>query len=313
MKGGVLLVNKPRGISSYDVIRKIKREASFFKKIGHAGTLDPIAEGLLLILFDNATKLFPILTSYPKVYRAKIRLGVVTDTDDLTGEILERHPVKDFQREEIISVLKRYEGEIEQIPPIFSALKEKGLPQYLRARRKEVVSPRARKVKVFWINLLSWEKESLEIRTEVGKGTYIRALARDIGKALGCGGSVEELKRERIGKFRVEEAIPFSLLSEKVIKENCLSIESALYPFPEVTLEKEEIKSLLLGRKIPIRPNLEWQIPNGKHSSTFIPHPEFLKVFSRDRETLLLVKRLSSSSPLIKLVRVLYASSECGK
>lgn len=288
---GILLVNKPQGFSSYDVIREIKKVAHF-KKIGHAGTLDPIATGLLIILFNNATKIFSLINSYPKVYRAKIELGVITDTADLTGKILAKREIKGYAKEEILKVLERYKGEIEQVPPSFSALKEKGVPQYLKARKGEAVSLRPRRVKVFAIELLSWEKEFLEIRVEVSKGTYVRSLARDIGEDLGCGGTLAELVRERIGKFRTEEAISLPITSEEEIRRHCRSMEEALYPLPEVILGGREIMNLLAGRKIPIE-NMETK--------------EYIKVFSIRRDTLILAKK---DGIFLKPMMVLYANSE---
>lgn len=291
LEDGVLLVNKPKGFSSYDVIREIKR-VTRFKKIGHAGTLDPLAVGLLIVLFNNATKIFSIINSYPKVYRAKIRLGVITDTDDSTGKILERREIKGYQKEEILRVLERYKGEIEQIPPSFSALKEKGIPQYIRARKGEEVSLRPRKVKIFKMELLSMERDILEIRTEVSKGTYLRSLARDIGNDLGCGGTLEELVREQIGKFRVESAISLPIISEETIRKNYLTIEEALYLFPAVILEEKEIMDLLAGKRVPVE-NIETD--------------EYIKVFSKEKDTLILAKR---DGIFFKPMRVLYANSK---
>ncbi|MEO0098523.1 MAG: tRNA pseudouridine(55) synthase TruB [candidate division WOR-3 bacterium] len=288
---GILLVNKPRGLSSYDVIREIKKVATF-KKIGHAGTLDPIATGLLIILFNNATKIFSIINSYPKVYRAKIRLGLITDTDDLTGKILEEREVKRYEKEEVLKILERYQGEIAQVPPVFSALKEKGVPKYLKARRGEEISLRPRKVKIFWLELLSLEKDSLEIRAEVGKGVYLRSLARDIGKDLGCGGTLQELTRERIGKFHLEDALSLPITSEEIIKKNLRPLSEALYPFPEITLDDKGVKNLLLGKKV----RFDLLVPD-----------DYLKVFSERRDTLILAKR---EGTFLKPVRILYANSE---
>lgn len=227
---GILLVNKPKGLSSYDIIRRIKKITKI-RKVGHAGTLDPLATGLLIVLFNEATKLSSIISSYPKVYKARIRLGLTTDTDDVTGKVLEVGQPLEYKKEEIERVLKKFLGTIEQVPPRFSALKEKGVPLYKKARRGEVVSPRPRPVCIFQIELLSWGKGFIVIRAEVGKGVYIRSLARDIGKELGCGGTLEELVRERIGRFSIEDSI--AALTEENIRKNVIPIE-ALYPFGKV-------------------------------------------------------------------------------
>ncbi len=284
---GILLVNKPKGFSSYDVIREIKRlKIKGLNKIGHAGTLDPIASGLLILLFNEATKIFSLITSYPKVYRAKIRLGLSTDTDDITGRVLERREVREYPKEMVMEILKRYEGEISQIPPSFSALKEKGVALYKKARRGEAVLLKPRKVKIFLNELLSLNKDTLEIRSEVSKGTYIRALARDIGKELGCGGVLEELVRERIGRFSLTDAQSLPLF-EAVIKKNLISLEEALYPFPEISLNEALLKRLLQGKEVFLG-----EVKNG-----------YLKVFSEDKKSLILAK---GKERRIRLERVLY-------
>ncbi len=246
---GILLINKPKGLSSYDVIRRIKKITGI-KKIGHGGTLDPLATGLLIILFNEATRIFPIISSYPKTYRAKIRLGITTDTDDITGNILKSTTPREYKREEILEVLKRYEGAIKQIPPRFSALKEKGLPLYQKARRGEEVSPKIRTVQVFKIELLSFGPEEIEIRTTVGKGTYIRSLARDIGKELSGGGTLQELTREKIGEFSVDESLKLSDLTKEAIRENIIPIQEALALLPKLVLRAGEEKRLLAGQMI---------------------------------------------------------------
>ena len=199
---GIINVNKPKGITSYDVIRFIKRNFELMDKIGHAGTLDPLAEGVLIICIGRATKLSRFFMELEKEYWAKLLLGTITDTLDLEGKITEKRDVN-VKVEDVKEVLKNFEGEIEQIPPSVSAIKYKGRPLYKFYRKGIVISPRPRKVYIKEITLLKVELPYVEFKVVCSKGTYIRALCRDIGEKLGCGGIQAELKRLRIGPFRI--------------------------------------------------------------------------------------------------------------
>jgi len=210
-RGLILNINKPGGWTSFDVIRRIRRMTGF-RKIGHGGTLDPMARGVLLICTGKATKEFDRLLLLEKVYEGTIELGIQTDTDDIEGRVLGRSPVPAFDSDTIREALSRFNGEVEQIPPAFSAVKMKGKPLYRMARKGMAVEPKARKVRIFESTILKWEKPLLDFRIRCGKGTYIRALARDMGQVLGTGGTLKALTRTRVGPYTLEEALTLEQL-----------------------------------------------------------------------------------------------------
>ena len=197
---------KPKGCTSYDVIRKLKTYLGK-TKIGHAGTLDPIAEGILIILFGKSTKKQAIMMDLEKEYIATIQLGKTTTTLDPEGEYTAESPIGDLDENKINAVLKKFIGEISQVPPIYSALKRNGKPLYKYARQGKDAKIEPRKINVFGIQLLSFTKDTIKIQVQCGKGTYIRSLARDIALELGTVGFLTSLTRTRIGKFEKDSAV----------------------------------------------------------------------------------------------------------
>lgn len=225
---GFLLVDKEKGITSYDVIRQIKRifrENGEKKiKIGHGGTLDPFATGLLIIMLGDATKKFDYLRTLRKTYLVKAEFGYKTDTQDNTGEIIKKtDDLLPIDIDSIISAVQKLTGEIEQIPPIYSALKIKGKPAYELARNKETVELQSRKTTVYSFELVKYEFPYAEFRIECSSGTYVRTLINDLGDLLGCFATAVELRRERIGEYSVENAVSSmeldSLRSVEVINQ----------------------------------------------------------------------------------------------
>ncbi len=204
-QGLVVPFAKPEGWTSFSVVNKV-RAASRVKKVGHAGTLDPFATGLLLICFGKATKQVESLMSLKKEYRTVIKLGVETDTHDLTGKVVHEAPVAQISREQLEALLQKFTGEIEQVPPMFSALKHKGKRLYELARQGKTVERAPRKVTIYDLELISHKDDLLELRFVCSRGTYIRALARDIGRELGCGAHIVRLERTRIGEYTLESA-----------------------------------------------------------------------------------------------------------
>jgi len=215
MEGGFIFIKKPAGITSHDVVDKL-REITKIKKIGHSGTLDPFAEGLLILgIGREFTKKLSIFQKKDKEYVATLRLGAESDTFDREGKIVERKVEKIPERKEIEEVLKSFLGEIEQIPPAFSAKKIKGKKLYQLARRGIKVQLKPQKVKIYEISILEYNFPYLKIKVKCSSGTYIRSLANDIGKKLGCGAYVEKLVRTKIGNFSLEEAVELSKLNSK--------------------------------------------------------------------------------------------------
>ncbi len=211
---GVLPIDKPYGCSSYDVIRRLKRTFGF-RKIGHAGTLDPLATGLLLIVLGKATKASQTLMCGTKTYEGVIQLGVETTTYDREGEVTQTRPTDGITEEIIRTVLQSFLGDQYQQPPIFSAKKINGIPLYKLARKGQEPKTTPNFITIFQCDLLNYDAPNLHLRVRCSKGTYIRSLAHDIGEKLNCGGHLAQLRRTRIGKFSVEQAVPLDALLQE--------------------------------------------------------------------------------------------------
>ncbi len=247
---GVLNVNKPSGISSYDVIRRIKPILQSSIPLGHAGTLDPLASGVLLVLLAEATKVSRFLLNLPKEYVAGVLFGKQTDTDDITGKVLSEQPVDGLTRERLQDCLARFTGEIEQVPPAFSALKQDGQPLYRLARKGLEVRPKPRMVKVYELELLEWNPPRAAIRCRVSAGTYIRALARDMGAALGTAATLETLVRTKVGHFTVEDAAALDTLDAAQLADRLTPIDAALAWMPRVAVSPAQAQQLLQGKVV---------------------------------------------------------------
>lgn len=217
--GGILNINKPAGISSTRVVGRIKRLLPPRTKVGHAGTLDPFATGVLLVLVGRATKWCEQLMGRPKQYVATIKLGATTATlDPESPELPVDGPINRPDVARVREVLERFIGEIEQLPPQFSALKVGGRPAYQLARRGERVNLHPRTVRIDRLELLDYQWPNLKLRIDCGRGTYIRALARDVGEILAGGGYLTALCRTRIGPFDVESAAAVEQLSGQPVE-----------------------------------------------------------------------------------------------
>ncbi|MDD5439666.1 MAG: tRNA pseudouridine(55) synthase TruB [Candidatus Omnitrophica bacterium] len=201
---GILLVDKPKGVTSHDVVDAIRRKFGF-KKVGHAGTLDPLATGLLVILIGAATKLSDQFLNHDKAYEAHVRLGVITDTGDADGTVLEEMPCTVLP-EDVRRVMAAFTGEIEQVPPMFSAKKYQGKKLYQYARRGVTVERKPAKVCIRAIEIVSIALPEVRFTVACSKGTYIRQLSVDIGRSLGCGGHLMALRRTRSGDLDVKNA-----------------------------------------------------------------------------------------------------------
>ena len=200
---GVLLLDKPAGVSSHAALRDAQRLYGA-EKAGHTGTLDPLATGLLPACFGEATRFSHLLLDSDKGYRASVRLGMTTATGDLEGAVMSRSPVT-ASRQEVEAVLRRFEGEIMQVPPMYSAIKQGGEPLYKLARAGVDVPRAPRPVTIRNIELLAMDRDEIDLAVTCSKGTYIRVLAEDIGRALGCGGCLSALRRTRVGGFALEQ------------------------------------------------------------------------------------------------------------
>lgn len=205
----IILINKPRGITSFDCIRRMRRELGI-KKIGHAGTLDPMAEGLMILGIGEGTKKLSGYIKLPKVYEASILIGERRDTGDMDGEIVEEKRIEGMPKEKIKDVLKNIEGKVRIKTPAYSAIKVNGTKMYKAARAGKDVEPPEREMEIEWIKLLDKydheEKMIIEVEMKVGSGTYVRSIAEEIGRRLGCPATTYKLSRTQIGEHRVEEA-----------------------------------------------------------------------------------------------------------
>jgi len=203
--GAILNFNKPLGRSSFWLVKKVR--ALVQTKVGHAGTLDPFAEGVLLICTGKATKHVVQLMLLPKEYIGEIQLGLITDTDDPTGTVTDQHQVPELTREGMMAVCRAFVGDIYQLPPMFSAKKVLGERLYKIARQGKVIERKTNLVHIENIEVISLEQTSVKLKVTCSKGTYIRALARDIGQKIGCGGHLKSLVRTRIGDYTIAEAL----------------------------------------------------------------------------------------------------------
>jgi|YelNatPaOPRAMG01_1025707.scaffolds.fasta_scaffold00189_30 tRNA pseudouridine55 synthase len=284
---GIILVNKEVGLSSYDLIRIVKNRLGTNYKIGHAGTLDPIANGVVILLFNEATKISNFLMAYEKEYLAVIKLGIQTDTDDITGKVIEKKKVPRLKKEEILEILKSFVGRIEQQPPIYSAIKINGEPSYLKARKKEAVVLEKRLVECQQLELIDYFQDVILIKAVVGKGFYLRALARDIGLKIGCGATLAGLKRIKIGKWQIEDCLKIWEISKENIEKRLIPIKEALYQFKEYYYDQKIINDLKNGKKI------------------FSPEDGdgYCKVISQDEKVLLIGEKKDN---YLKLARVIY-------
>ena len=261
MKDGLLLVDKEAGVTSHDVVQKVRRILKQ-KKIGHCGTLDPDATGLLLLTLGTATRLTRFLIRAPKVYEGTIRLGVATDTYDSSGQVVATaspEAVAALTREQVAEAMRAFEGDIEQKAPPFSAKKVNGVKYYELARRGEEVPDEAKEVTVFELTPLSdLEDGRVRFRLACSSGTYARGLAHDLGAVLGVGGHLAELRRMRIGSFAVESAATLAQLEEAVASGqppagSWIPFDQIPLPFGEVTADPQQENRISHGQTVLVR------------------------------------------------------------
>ncbi len=232
---GILNIDKPLGITSHDVVDSVRR-ASGVKRVGHAGTLDPAASGVLLVCLGQATRVSEFLMDGTKHYDAHIRLGVTTDTGDREGRVIRETNDVRTSREHVERIVNRFHGPIQQIPPMHSALKHKGTPLHKLARRGIEVERSPRLVEIFDLRVTDWVPPSLRLHVECSRGTYIRALARDLGEALGTGAHLEGLVRVASGSFTLDDALSLSTVEESFATGSWARI---LHPLDEALLHFE--------------------------------------------------------------------------
>lgn len=254
---GILLLDKPIGGSSNKTLQDVKH---IFKaaKAGHTGNLDPLASGMLPLCFGEATKISAFLLDADKHYMGICKLGVRTTTADCEGEIIEERPVPELTESQIEAVLEKFRGEIQQIPPMYSALKQNGVPLYKLAREGKVVEREPRTVQIYQLELVSFNGDELELSVSCSKGTYIRTLVEDIGEILGCGAHLIQLRRTKVGPF--EEAGMVTMEQIKAAAEEgthtlddfLLPMEDALKSWPDIILTENSLFYVQQGQPVQV-------------------------------------------------------------
>ena len=236
---GIVIVDKPQDWTSQDVTARLRRVFNT-RRSGHGGTLDPMATGVLPVFVGRATRGVEFFEHAEKTYEAVIRFGLVTDTEDTTGTVLENRPVH-ISENDFFEVLLRFRGKIQQIPPMYSALKVNGQKLYDLARKGQEVERKPRQIEILELTCLEFGGETAKIRVRCSKGTYIRTLCKDIGEALGCGGCMQALRRVSAGEYGIEEAVPLQVLLETETPEQYLRpVDSMFRNHPKVVLTPKQ-------------------------------------------------------------------------
>lgn len=301
---GVLLLDKPYGVSSNKALQTAK-QLFLAAKCGHTGTLDPMATGLLAICFGEATKFSSVLLGANKTYEATLKLGFMSTTGDAEGIISPvAATVQNPTLGECQQALSQFIGKIKQMPPMFSALKHHGKPLYCYARKGEIIERQAREITVYDIQIQSLHCNELQLSIQCGTGTYIRVLAEDIGKALGCGGAyLTGLRRTAIDRFNLSQAYTLSALKNMSASErdnSLLPVDHLLQDYPSITLDRLSALHIQQGRNILCPPGRHGMIKNGKQVRLYTEKNQFLGLGEITIEQTIAVKRLLSDSYLLK-------------
>jgi len=282
---GILIVDKPAGISSAKVVARVKKLLKA-RKVGHTGTLDPFATGVLICCINRATKLSRFFLHGEKKYEAILRLGIETDSQELTGKVTNTYNNKiEFPEKTIKSVFKQFEGTITQLPPVYSALKYKGVPLYKLARKNKPIQKPARRVSIMSLEVIEINLPTIRFEVSCSAGTYIRTLCADIGASLGCGGHLKELRRTESSGFTIQDAVTMESLETAASSEDAsgcmISMSNALKDMPEYVADK------MLAQKI--------RHGNIMTKNDFLPEKgglkeHFIKVVDADNNLLAILK-----------------------
>ena len=252
---GILVVDKPAGISSNDVVQQAKRLFGA-QKVGHTGSLDPLATGVLPLCFGEATKFSQYLLDADKKYWAQVRLGITTETADADGQVIAQADTSGITESQVTAALETFVGEIEQIPSMYSALKHQGQPLYKLARQGIEVERAPRRISIYSAELLQFSEASIELRVHCSKGTYIRSLAEDLGAALGCGGHVSALRRLAAGPYEEAQATTLDELREvgdvREMDALLLPVSSAVGSWPAVRLHEDTAHYVRQGQPVQV-------------------------------------------------------------
>ena len=248
---GIVIIDKPAGWTSQDVVSKL-RGVLHTKRIGHGGTLDPMATGVLPVFVGRATRGVEFFEHAEKTYEATLRLGIITDTEDITGTVLEESAVH-VTETEFLDALEQFRGEIQQIPPMYSALKVNGQKLCDLARKGKEVERKSRTITIHKLECLGFSGETAKLLVHCSKGTYIRTLCKDIGEALGCGGCMESLRRVTAGAYTIQEAVPLETLVTAESPEGYLrGVDTMFAAYPSVKLTEKQEKRCRCGNSFSV-------------------------------------------------------------
>jgi tRNA pseudouridine55 synthase len=290
---GIFNIDKPAGCTSFEVVSLVRR-LSGVRRVGHAGTLDPSATGVLVVCLGQGTRLIEYMMEATKVYRAEVRLGITTDTLDATGRTLSQADPSNISRQQVEEALSAFEGEIDQVPPMFSALKHGGEPLYRYARAQRQVERRARRVTIHRLQLLAFQPPVATLEVECGKGTYIRALAHDLGQQLGCGAHLAALARLRVGPFTLDDACSLQEL-EAAFQEGrwqrlLQPADAGLLSWPAVTLSEAQERAVRFGQCLAadsLEPSPAQAIENDQLCRAYSPRGQLVAILRYDADALL--------------------------
>ncbi len=247
---GVIIINKQKNFTSHDVVNVIRKKLNI-KKVGHTGTLDPNATGVLPILVGKATKISKYLIEHDKTYIATIKLGEKTDTGDSEGQVIEEKLVPtDLKKEDINNALQSFLGKQKQVPPIYSAIKINGKKLYEYAREGKEVNLEAREIEIYKIQLLEYKNSKIKFEVECSKGTYIRTLCEDIAKKLGTVGYMEELQRTKVNNFKIGDSVLLDDITLENVKENLIKTEEVFKEKDKIELDNKKLELFLNGVKL---------------------------------------------------------------
>ena len=291
MIDGILNLNKPRGPTSHDIVNRV-RALTGIRRVGHAGTLDPLATGVLLICIGRATRVAEYLMAGRKVYRACVQLGVTTDTYDAEGQVVsEVKGVPQVDRDRIESVLADFRGTISQVPPMYSAIKHKGTPLHRLARQGIEVRREPRQVEIFRLELTTWKPPDFTLEVECSSGTYVRSLADDLGQALACGAHLTGLTRLASGEFRQEASVSLEELSQAASEDRWPDllhpIDAALTHFPSLRLDARAAQKICSGQAVDLvqSPPLEGKEKSVWMARAYGPDNTFLALVKYDGDS----------------------------
>ena len=289
---GVINIYKNTGMTSFDVVAMVRRVAKM-KKVGHTGTLDPAASGVLPVCLGKATKIIDYIMENKKVYRVNLKLGMVTDTYDLEGEVLREEDASHITKDEILNCINSFVGTIDQVPPMYSALKQNGVRLYELARQGIEVHREARKITIYSIENIKIESnDNIQMDVCCSKGTYIRSLCYDIGEKLNVGATMTALERIQNGPFTKEEAINIEDLSEELLEKHIISIEKALDSFEKITVNEKFGKLLRNGVKVFDNRMYSEEVEFNKLYRVYEDNGVFLGLGKRDEKRFKLEKLL---------------------